>query len=129
MIKCKQCGKEMSEYLSSCPNCGWKIGTEPILTQDVHQKNSFSVKEKKGLVVSSIILCFGLITLYIGVSMRLLISAIIRGNAFIYFLHSLFFYDNDMSKVFRVICVGAITTIFAIVVFFTILIKNRKTDA
>lgn len=66
LIKCPECGKEISDKANSCPNCGCPIGTdtatkESISTVEVSPSNKQGVKIKKfipliiGVVVVAII--------------------------------------------------------------------------
>lgn len=40
MIKCPECGKEISDLAEKCPNCGFPIGFESVHTQNTNNYNS-----------------------------------------------------------------------------------------
>jgi hypothetical protein len=53
LVKCKECGKDVSEKAESCPNCGAPVEVKP-------KSFRLSKSEKKGGCLSSIIKLFGL---------------------------------------------------------------------
>lgn len=62
LIKCPECGKEISDKADSCPNCGYSMNSE-------NEKVSFNLKAKRtgGTSKKSKILIIVLILLFIGV--------------------------------------------------------------
>ena len=46
LIHCKECGKELSDEVKICPNCGFHVGTKKVKKRGKPQ-NSRRTKEKK----------------------------------------------------------------------------------
>lgn len=63
MIKCKECGKEISDKAVNCPNCGCPI--TPIMQQTVQPVIQQKPK-KKGSCLATILIVFGIL-IFIGV--------------------------------------------------------------
>ena len=39
LIKCPECGKEISDKATVCPNCGYPITTEPTIDSDADEES------------------------------------------------------------------------------------------
>lgn len=59
LIKCKECGKEISDSAVSCPNCGFKIIQENNIVKEIEVKSKqIRTGSIISLISSSIILLF-----------------------------------------------------------------------
>ncbi len=61
LIKCKECGKEISENAESCPNCGYKLNKQNIQNVTVEKTNTTRTGTILCIIGSSLLLGFAII--------------------------------------------------------------------
>lgn len=69
LIRCKECGKEMSDTVRKCPHCGY-VNKERKKEQATQVKES--LKSKKGLIISIVII---LVVIVVGIVVFSMIKA------------------------------------------------------
>ena len=126
MIKCKQCGKGMSEYIQTCPNCGWRVGEPAVIIEKPSNKVLLTKAEKKRLMVMFSVLLLGLFLSITGIRQYLFIAAYIKGTRFDFLIHRLFFADNNISLVMELsfISIGIMTV--GTILLTILLLKIKK---
>ena len=61
LIKCKECGKELSDQAESCPNCGYKLKEVEIPKVIVEKSNTSRTGTILCIVGGSLLLGFAII--------------------------------------------------------------------
>ena len=61
LIKCKECGKEISDTLNVCPNCGIEIKKANIINNN---KNNHNLYGKIDILLFILLMIYSLIRLY-----------------------------------------------------------------
>jgi len=61
LIKCSECGKEMSDHAKICPNCGCIIDSIKNTNNASKKRNSFLKNKKVWIVLSVIIIIMGIV--------------------------------------------------------------------
>lgn len=72
LIKCNECGKEISDTLNTCPNCGIEIKTKKNVVKDNNNNKRFDILE------IGIIIALSLFTLSMLIINRISIEVIIN---------------------------------------------------
>ena len=54
LIKCNECGKEISDTLNTCPNCGIEIKTKKSVVKDNNNNKRFDILEIGIIIVLSL---------------------------------------------------------------------------
>lgn len=127
LIKCKECGKEVSDKAETCPHCGYKIPRNSFQNDGfvVNMNNSnYNVEKKKGsdtfayigLALSILSLLFGCCNGYIGI----IISALS-----IIFAYRSYKKTSNKSNLILIIVVAAIAILIS---FFSIGSSDNKSD-
>lgn len=63
LIKCTECGKEISEKATTCPNCGAPISPNGASTQHTSVKVDVHPEKKKGSCLKTILIVFAVIVI------------------------------------------------------------------
>jgi DNA-directed RNA polymerase subunit RPC12/RpoP len=54
LIKCAECGKEISDQAAACPNCGNPVGMRAVTIQRTHKR------WKIGIIIAVVLIFLGL---------------------------------------------------------------------
>lgn len=71
LIKCPECGKEISDKASSCPNCGMPLDFS-LAKQEVKENKSISTVKKlnKKMILTVLAICLICVTVVIGITLK-----------------------------------------------------------
>ena len=102
-IKCKECGKEMSDTLNNCSNCGYPLKSNIKNKQLIIGKNKQLIIGISFIVLGIISIIWGLIITYNGIPS---ISEIYGGDAYTGIQNAASITANNINELGNTLCVG-----------------------
>ncbi len=129
MIKCRNCGKDISDYAIVCPNCGLKVNSNELVSNNTQKKKvevkKYTKQEKIILLIMVVVIVLaGFIFLSAQNARNVLIGKDVWGLGAILFEKQVL--DGNISSIMLPYLVSALFVMGGIIGIVILLVKHKK---
>ncbi len=131
MLKCKNCGKDISDYAVVCPNCGYKVNSQNTASSDTQiKKRETKPMSRKEKIILAIIILIMVIACFVFASSQnarnVLLGRDVWGLGAIFFEKQVL--EGNIGSIMLPYAISLITIIVCLIGVSCVFIRHRKSS-